>query len=61
MKYLKKLIWIVLCIGSGLSMAAGLFQFLIPKGDNGLGLMLVMVAVISGFYLRPEKPRRAVE
>ncbi|WP_157838107.1 hypothetical protein [Pseudomonas sp. PH1b] len=56
-KLLKKAIWFVLCIASGLTMGAGLYQFMLPKGDPGLALMLVMIAFLSGYYLRPQKPR----
>jgi hypothetical protein len=59
MKAVKKLIWLLLCAGSGTAMAAGLFQFIAPRGDKGLALMLVMIALISGFYLRPQKSRSA--
>ncbi|EPL15640.1 hypothetical protein [Pseudomonas sp. CF161] len=58
MKLFKKGVWFVLCIASGLTMGAGLYQFMLPKGDPGLALMLVLIALISGFYLRPQKPRR---
>lgn len=57
MKLLKKILWFVLCVASGLTMGAGIYQFMLPKGDSGLALMLVMIALISGFYLRPQKPR----
>ncbi|MBS7560225.1 MULTISPECIES: hypothetical protein [Pseudomonas] len=57
MKRVKKAVWFVLCMGSMLSMGAGLYQFMLPKGDPSLALMLVLIALISGFYLRPQKPR----
>lgn len=57
-KLLKKAVWLVLCLASGMTMVGGIVQFLLPKGDPSLALMLILIALITGYYLRPQKPRR---
>ncbi|MCE5981642.1 MULTISPECIES: hypothetical protein [Pseudomonas] len=60
MKFLKKAVWFVLCITSGIVMGTGLFQFVGPGGNTDLGAMLVMIAFFMGYFLRPQRAARVV-
>ncbi|CAM3996676.1 hypothetical protein D3C81_419850 [compost metagenome] len=59
-KFLKKAVWFVLCITSGIVMGTGLFQFVGPGGNTDLGAMLVMIAFFMGYFLRPQRAARVV-
>lgn len=60
MKYLKKALRILMCLASGVCMGFGLLEFMKPEGDGGLALMLVMIAIFSGYFLRPERPKTRI-